>query len=118
MSVAITVTILTKNSEAFLSKVLKSTEIFDEVIIFDTGSIDSTLEIAARFKNVKIIKAEFEGFGKTHNLASSLATHDWILSVDSDEILSPKLVKEISCLNLQRGTVYSVSRKNIFKVSL
>lgn len=111
----ISVTILTKNSQETLKETLESLKHFPEVILYDTGSTDRTLEVGAGFKNVRIVEGEFQGFGKTHNAASSLATYDWILSVDSDEIVSDPLREEILGLELDQGAVYSVDRHNYFQ---
>ena len=111
----ISITILVKNSEATLEATLLSVASFPEVILLDTGSTDRTLEIGKKFSNVKIFYAPFEGFGKTHNRASSLASHDFILSLDSDEILSEELSQEILGLPLDSGVVYSILRENYFR---
>ncbi len=110
----ITVTILTKNSADTLGKTLEGVQRFPEVIVMDTGSIDDTKEIARSFANVRLIEEKFMGFGKTHNRASSLASHKWILSIDSDEVLSAELAEEILSLSLENGTVYSLNRHNYF----
>jgi glycosyltransferase involved in cell wall biosynthesis len=84
------------------------------VIVLDTGSVDDTLEIAGEFPNVNIHHAEFKGFGPLHNEATALATCDWILSVDSDEVLTPELIREIQALLLDPNSVYSIPRDNYF----
>ena len=111
----ISVTILVKNSEETLEATLLSVAFFPEVILLDTGSTDRTLEIGKKFENVRIFYAPFEGFGKTHNRATSLASHDFILSLDSDEILSDELSQEILSLSLDSETVYSILRENYFR---
>lgn len=110
----ISVTILTKNNQHQLKDLLSSCKSFDEVLIYDTGSTDKTLEIAAEFPNVTIHRGSLNGFGPTHNIASSLAKNDWILSLDSDEIALPEMVKEIENTVLDEGCVYSFPRENIF----
>lgn len=110
----ISVTILTKNSQKYLSEVLASVAGFDEVLVFDNGSTDKTLEIAASFPNVVIKTGTFIGFGPTHNLASSLAKNDWVLSLDSDEVVTPELFKEITSLTLNLKAVYSFPRHNFY----
>jgi glycosyltransferase involved in cell wall biosynthesis len=110
----ISVTILVKNGEKTLEETLESTLLFPEVIILDTGSTDRTLEIAQKFSNVKIFHAPFEGFGPSHNRASSLATHDFIFSVDSDEVLSSELVQEVLDMRLDPEAVYAILRENYF----
>lgn len=113
--IPVTITILAKDSQKHLEKVLAALSSFDEVIVADTGSTDATLEIAAKFANVTIHHLKFSGFGPTHNAVSALAKHDWILSVDSDEELSKELVDEIFTLELECGSVYSFPRKNFYR---
>lgn len=110
----ITVTILTKNSQKYIFEVLKALEKFDEVLVYDTGSKDQTLEIARSFPNVTLYEGPFVGFGPTHNIATSLAKHDWILSIDSDEIVQRELTEEILSLKLNGRAVYSFPRHNYF----
>ena len=110
----ISVTILTKNSSATLKKTLESVRSFPEVCLYDTGSTDQTELIAKEFPNVVVYQGEFIGFGPTHNAASALARHDWILSIDSDEVLSLELIQEIHGLELEPNCVYEILRHNFF----
>lgn len=112
---SISVTVLTKNSEKYLSDVLSALAMFDEIVVCDTGSHDRTMDIAKEFPNVTLYERPFIGFGPTHNIASGLAKHDWILSIDSDEIVTPSLADEIGTLSLERGCVYSFPRHNEYK---
>ena len=110
----ISVTVLTKNSEKYLKEVLKSLAPFGEVILYDTGSTDNTIDIAQTFPNVRVIRAEFSGFGPTHNMASAAAKNNWILSIDSDEIATPELIRAIAEENADIKTVFSFPRHNYF----
>jgi glycosyltransferase involved in cell wall biosynthesis len=110
----ISVTILTKNCQDTLGATLASLQKFSEVLVFDSGSTDSTLDVASKFPNVKIINGLFTGFGQAHNAAVSHASYDWILSIDSDEVLTPELAKEIVHLDLDPTNVYQIDRKNYF----
>ncbi len=110
----ISVTVLAKNSAETLSATLDSLCLFPEVLLFDTGSTDSTLAIAARYPNVKVVCGHFNGFGAAHNEATALASYDWILSIDSDEVLSQNLSQEILKLSLDSNNVYSLNRCNHF----
>jgi glycosyltransferase involved in cell wall biosynthesis len=110
----ITATVLTKNSQETLASTLASLQKFPEVIVYDSGSTDATLKIAEGFPNVKVILGTFNGFGPTHNAASLLASNDWILSIDSDEVLSPGLADEILSLSLDPNSVYQIDRRNYF----
>ncbi len=110
----ISVTVLAKNSAETIRETLEALQRFPEVLVLDTGSTDNTVEIAKAFPNVRVVEEKFQGFGKTHNRASSRAQHDWVLSIDSDEIVSPELVEEILALSLDQACVYSLDRHNYF----
>jgi glycosyltransferase involved in cell wall biosynthesis len=110
----LTVTILTKDSGATLLATLQSLQEFPDILVLDTGSTDDTLEMAGEFRNVKIFQTEFKGFGPLHNEATGLASNDWILSVDSDEILTSELVREIQDLKLDPDCIYRILRDNYF----
>lgn len=108
----ISVTILAKNSAKHLHEVLSALREFEEVLLYDNGSTDQTVEIAKTFPNVNVVHGPFLGFGPTHNRASALARHDWIFSIDSDEVATKALVDEIQKLKLNPECVYSVPRHN------
>lgn len=112
----ISATILTKNSARRLDAVLAALDWCDEVVVLDTGSTDETFAIAAAYANVSLhrLQGPFPGFGIAHRLAVDLARHDWILSVDSDEVVSAELAAEIRALRLDRGTVYTIPFRNHF----
>ena len=112
----ITATILTKDSELLLTRVLRSLHWCDEIVVLDTGSTDRTASIARSFANVSLhrLAAGFPGFGGARRHAVALAGNDWILSVDSDEVVSPELAAEISSLRLDSGFVYTVPFHNYY----
>lgn len=112
-SIPITVVVLTFNNENRLGKTLESLKKFDEVLIADTGSKDRTIEIATSYPNVRVESIPFLGFGKTRNLATLKAKHDFVFHVDSDEIVSFNLTEEIFSLKLDPNAIYRIERKNI-----
>lgn len=91
MQTPISVVIITKNAEAVLHGCLDSVKDFPEVLIYDNGSTDNTPELARQFNNVHLVSGPFLGFGPTKHHAVSLAKHDWILSLDADERVTPEL---------------------------
>ena len=111
----ISVTILVKNGEKHLEKVLRALKDFSEVVLLDTGSTDQTIAIAKEFPNVVVYERPFKGFGPSHNELSNLATNDWILSIDADEVLTKALCEEIFAHLLDFDTVYSIKRVNFFR---
>ncbi|PIS02928.1 MAG: glycosyltransferase family 2 protein [Chlamydiae bacterium CG10_big_fil_rev_8_21_14_0_10_42_34] len=110
----ITVCILTKNAESTIEETLDSTHLFSEVLILDNGSTDATLAIASKYPNVVIHKAPFIGFGPLRNRLAELATNDWILALDSDEIVSPPLSQELDQLTLDPHFTYNFPRHNFY----
>lgn len=87
----ISVVIITRNAAVTLADTLESTLGFAEVVVYDNGSDDATLQIARSYENVALHQGDFMGFGPTKNHAVSLASNDWVLSLDADEDVSPKL---------------------------
>ncbi|MDB3892700.1 glycosyltransferase family 2 protein [Candidatus Thioglobus sp.] len=114
----ISVTILTKNSERYIEECLDALREFDEIVVLDNGSTDSTMDLAKNYPNVRIFEYDFIGFGPLKNLAAEKAKNDWILSVDSDEILSSQLVNEILNKPLEDNVVYSMRRDNFYNGKL
>jgi glycosyltransferase involved in cell wall biosynthesis len=109
----ITVTVLTKNSEKYIIDCLSSLSKFNEVVILDNGSEDNTLSLASKFNNVSIFVHEFIGFGPMKNIAAEKSSNEWILSIDSDEVLSDDLLSSIDKLDLNdKKIVYGFKRLN------
>lgn len=105
---------LAKNSERTLTASLQSTQSFEEVLLLDTGSTDQTISIAKSFSNVKCLEAPFTGFGELRNRLAERAQFDWILALDSDEILSPSLLQEIQTLSLNPSCAYDIPFENYY----
>ncbi len=114
----ISAVIIVKNGERSIRECLQSLTLFTEVVLYDTGSTDRTIEIAQEFANTKIIHGEFIGFGPTKNMAISYASNDWIFSLDADEVISPQLAQALQELLLEEQMIYSVLRMNYYKKQL
>jgi hypothetical protein len=80
---------IVKNEAAFLEGCLSSiVDHTDEIVVVDTGSTDTTVEIAARFGS-KILHFPWCGdFAAARNVALENATGDWLLYIDADERLA------------------------------
>ncbi len=111
---SISVTILAKNAQKTLQECLEALKDFDEVILLDNESSDDTQSIAQSFPNVRIYTSAFIGFGALKNLAVSYAKNDWILSIDSDEILEESTKQALATMTLQTNTIYALPRKNLY----
>jgi len=87
----ISVVIHTYNSEIYLRRVLESVKLFDEIVLCDMYSTDRTIEIAKEY-NCKIIYHEKYSFAEpARQFAINSASNDWVLVVDSDEIVPETL---------------------------
>lgn len=86
--------VICKNAERHILEVVTALQPCDEVLVVDTGSTDKTIEILKSLHFVRIEVMEFIGFGPTKARAVSMASYDWILSIDADEIASSDLILE------------------------
>ena len=112
----ISATILTYNEVGSIEGCLESLrDIADEIIVVDSGSTDSTLDICRRY-GCKISQRELAGFGAQRQYATSLTTHSYVLAIDADEELSPALRRSLIELKTQGLThrVYAFSRLNFY----
>lgn len=112
----ISVCIMTRNSAKTIAHCLEPLREFEEVLVLDTGSKDATLDIVATFPNARLLYQDgIENFGRTRNFLAAQAANDWILMVDSDEILTPELVAEIRALPNEAAVVYDILRINHYR---
>ncbi len=88
---ALTATLISYNEELDLPRALASlVGVADEIVVVDSGSTDRTCEIARQF-DARVFNRKLDNLGSQKNYAASLASNDWILSLDCDEELSPEL---------------------------
>lgn len=89
----ISVVINTYNAERYLSQVLKSVKHFDEVVVCDMESSDSTVE-TAKAKGCRVVtfpKGNYNICEPARDFAVHSATFPWVLVVDADEIVTKQL---------------------------
>jgi hypothetical protein len=90
----ISVTIITRNESANIEAALASVAWADERIVVDAESTDDTVA-RARAGADRVEVRPWPGYGAQKNHAAGLARHDWILSIDADERVTPQLAAEI-----------------------
>ncbi len=113
--------ILTWNSGKTLERALKSVAACQEILLIDGGSTDNTLEIASQYGAKVILQRTPEEQGKplrdfsaARNTGLSHTNQPWILTLDSDEWISPELMKEIAEVTTSASpAAYFVPRKYV-----
>lgn len=87
----------------------------DEIVLADSASTDGTDRIAQAL-GARIVQIPFEGFGRLRNRAVEACTHEWILSMDTDERCTPEVRDEILALLAADPAhdAYLVPRRNYF----
>lgn len=87
--------VITFNEEKNIAACLKSLQaVADEIIVLDSFSTDRTKKICEQF-DVQFVTHSFDGYTAQKNRADKLAKHDFILSLDADELLSDELKQAI-----------------------
>ena len=92
----VSILILTYNEEANLPACLESVRWSDDIHVVDSSSTDCTLELA-RAAGAHLYTHPFENFSRQRNwaLANARFRHQWVLSLDADEVVPPELAEEI-----------------------
>ncbi len=104
----LSVVIITRNEARNLGRCLESVQrVADEIVVLDSFSTDETAAIAGRF-GARVSQQSFAGYAQQKRDADSLATGEWILSIDADEALSPQL--EASVLAFKSNTEPPVNK--------
>lgn len=107
--------VITKNEEKMLGECLRSLSWVDELLVVDTGSTDKTVNIAHK-NGATVINSKGKNFSDWRNFGLKNAKSDWILYIDADERVTPKLKKELeTIINIGAAdkNFYAVPRKNI-----
>ena len=117
----LSIVMMVKNEERYLAKTLESLkplmkEIDSELIILDTGSDDSTVEIAKKHTDKVFFANWSNDFGQMRNISISHASGEWILILDADEQLTNyDKLKEFFNSNLcKKYNSATITLKNIF----
>jgi glycosyltransferase involved in cell wall biosynthesis len=90
----VSVIAITHNEASNIAAALDSVRWADELIVVDSESTDDTTAIARQYTD-RVVVRRWEGYSSQKNFAASLANHDWILSLDADERVTPALAQEI-----------------------
>jgi glycosyltransferase involved in cell wall biosynthesis len=84
----LSVVVITFNNADTLERCLAAVDWADEIVVLDSGSTDATVEIARRH-GARVAVHPFDDYGPQKQRAIDSASHDWVLNLDADEVLSP-----------------------------
>lgn len=115
MANSISVVMIVKNGALTIQRSLESLQGFDDVVVYDNGSNDGTLDIVKKFSNVQLVQGDFLGFGDTKNKAASYAKHEWVLILDSDEVVDKELFQTLQDTSLDLNTIYLLNFHAFYK---
>jgi hypothetical protein len=93
----LTACLIVQDEQQRLPAALASVAFCDEIVVIDGGSTDRTLELA-HAAGAKVIENRWPGFATQRNIALAAANGDWVLELDADERVSPRLRASIEAL--------------------
>lgn len=107
--------IITHNEAARIADCLAAVAFCDEIVVVDSGSTDGTQRICAE-RGTRVVEQTWLGFGAQKRFAVAQASHDWVLCIDADEIVSDLLRSNIEHALANGGEAggYEIPRRNRF----
>jgi glycosyltransferase involved in cell wall biosynthesis len=109
------VAIIARNAQTRLAQCLEALRFADDIVVVDGGSTDQTVSIAREFGARVIAAPEWPGFGPQKNRAVAELHTDWILSIDTDEVVTPELAASIRrAIDSPLADVYALDRLSSF----
>ena len=100
MNHQLSIVIICRNEAHIIGKTIAAAKcVSDDIVVVDSGSTDGTQSIITN-AGAQLLETGWEGYGINKNKGVAIAKHDWILSIDADEILDEVLIKELQILEL------------------
>ncbi len=112
-TIPVSAVLITLDAEAHLHRVLEPLRMCEEIVILDSGSADRTRQIAAAH-GARWRFHPFDGYGLQKRRAVALAEHDWILSIDADEVLDERAASAIAAIDwaeAETSTCWRIRRR-------
>lgn len=109
------VALIALNAAPRLAQCLDALAFADRIVLIDGGSRDGTAEIARAHGAQVLVETDWPGFGPQKNRALDALDTDWILSIDTDEVVTPELAQSIrAAIAAPQADVYAVDRLSSF----
>lgn len=110
----LSVVIVAKNEAKKIRECLESVQWADEIVVFDSGSTDGTVDICREYTD-EVFETDWPGMGPQKNRALEKATGDWVLSIDADERVPSELRQEIEqAMTSKQYQVYEIPRSSYY----
>jgi len=110
----LTVAVIACDAESQIGPLLDSVGFAQEVLVVDSGSADSTVELCLS-RGARVVDQGWLGFGRQKQFAVGQAAHDWVLCLDADERVTPELARSIEvALRNPRYLAWRMARRNRF----
>jgi glycosyltransferase involved in cell wall biosynthesis len=93
--VTVSAIVIACNNERIIARCIESLQWANQIVVVDSGSTDRTPEICRSLGAQVHVTDDWPGHGPQKNRALERAMGDWVLSVDSDEWITPALRAEI-----------------------
>ena len=91
---SISVLLPTYNDARIIRNTLESVKWASEILVVDSYSTDDTLAICHEY-GARILQHEYINSAKQKNWAIPQCRYEWVLQIDTDEVLEPGLAEEI-----------------------
>ncbi|HIH2745498.1 glycosyltransferase family 2 protein [Burkholderia aenigmatica] len=109
------VAIIAHNAARRLAQCLGALSFADDIVVVDGGSTDDTVAIARAHGARVVVATDWPGFGPQKNRALDALSTDWVLSIDTDEVVSDELAASIrAALRAPQADIYAIDRLSAF----
>ena len=92
----ISVTLICKNEEENLKRLLPTLTFADEIVVVDTGSCDGTVTVARRYTDNVYFYSWRDNFASARNYAVKKANCDYVMWLDADDELPEAAVNKLA----------------------
>jgi len=115
MKTPVSVVIICNNEAAIIGRTIAAAMLFtDDVVVVDSGSTDGTQQIVSS-AGARLLQTVWDGYGMNKNKGVAIAKHNWILSIDADEIPDETLINALKQFQPSKHSIiYSIKFRSFF----